>query len=224
MVLTSSGPISFHDIAIEFGGNTSNISFHDYFVGVDTLYTDGTSGIPGPNNPISLHQFLGKGYPMYPPVNFNQSYAYTVSGSGYGDGYYSYTATTERNGGGTCAFAFSTDGNFWQLNPFYPQNNYFSGNNYYGDFVQITFPRQVRVFKYSLYTSNINNPNQWALGASNDGSNWTFLDYRDFGAITMPNWTTYSYYVSNPGHYQYFKFVYMRSDGAYPALQGLKIY
>jgi hypothetical protein len=36
--------------------------------------------------------------------------------------------------------------------------------------------------------------------------------------------TTYTYDVSNPGLYSWFRWVYIRGDGTFPILRGLKLY
>jgi hypothetical protein len=156
----------------------------------------------------------------YPPTDLGKSYTPVVNGLTYGNGTYTIKTTSERNGSGTAAFAFSLSNDFWQINPYNKVNNNFSNKTFYGDYVQIQLPSSINIISYSIKTTNINNPLEWALGGSNDESTWTLLDYQNF-STSLANNQIFTYSVTS-GNYKYFRFVYLRSDGDYPVLQGLK--
>lgn len=226
MVLQSSGAISLSQIRDEFGGGSNPVSLSKYHQNViQANYTNNVPvvGVPNVGAPIGLGHFLGKSMPMFPPTDLSPAYTVTLSGLAYGNGTYNVSATVERNGSGTAANAFNKNGTFWQINPYTSATSTFSGVVYPGDYVQIKLPHTIRAIRYSITTMSINNPLQWALGGSTNGTSWTFLDQRSYATNLASN-TTYYYDVSNPGLYSHFRFVYMRSTGAYPVLRGLKIY
>lgn len=161
---------------------------------------------------------------VYPPINLPNGYSNTVSKQPYGNGLYKISTTTERNGAGTAASAFNEDGNFWQLNPYKKVDTMLSDKKFNGDYVQLELPNPINITGYYFTTMNINNPTEWALGGSNDGNKWTYLDYHNFGNIRMPFNKKYIYNVSNPGSYKFIRFIYIKSDGDYPVLRGLKVF
>lgn len=224
MVLQTTGVIAFGDIRDEFGGSNPMRMAHYNYTTIQTNFTNNipVDGLPAASNLISASNFYGKSMPMYPPTTLPTAYTTTLSNLTYGNGVYNISATVERNGAGTAARAFNLDGTFWQINPYTNPTSTFSGSNYVGDYVQIQIPQTIRVIRYSIRTLGINNPLEWALGGSTNGTTWTLLHYINNASVT--NFTTYEYAVVNPGLYSYFRFVYIRSNGTYPTLAGLKIY
>lgn len=144
-----------------------------------------------------------------------------ISGQLYGNGTYTVSATVERLSQ-KAPYAFGTT-SFWQLNP-YPTSRTMvvSGTTYTGEWVQLVMPSSIIVKKYSLTTTGINNPISWVIAGSTDGTTWYLLDYKNFSTINVN--TTYNFYISNSTSYNYYRFIYIASDGSYPVLYNLKFY
>ena len=160
-------------------------------------------------------------YLPYPPTNLS-GYSTTISGQPYGNGTYTVSATVERNGAGTAANAFGTTST-WQINP-YPTSRTMvvSGTTYTGEWVQLLMPSSIIVKRYSFTTAASNNPLSWTIAGSTDGTTWYLLDYQNLSTIDW--FTTYTFNISNSTSYNYYRFVYIASNGTYPVLSNFKFY
>ncbi len=222
MALPSSGQMSLSNVRAQFGGSEP-VRMSDYYQNaLQSNLTQGVvvAGVPAVGSSISLSNFYGSRMPQFPPANLAQGYAPTLTGLAYGNGTYNITATVERNGGGTAAHAYNTSGLFWQINPFTNPTTTLSGTGYVGDYVQIEMPQAIRVLRYVLTTAASNNPLEWAIGGSMDGTTWTLVDYRTHASIA--SFTTFTYQAQTPGVFRFLRFVYIRSSGFYPTLSGLR--
>jgi len=157
----------------------------------------------------------------YPPAPLTAN-STTLSSKAYGNGTYTVTETVVRFGQlGGMAFNSSSP-YFWQVNP-YPTTTTTTintGTVYTGERVQILLPSAIVINGYTVGSNVGNAPSQWVLLGSNDGSTWYLVDSQtvNFGsyyaAVLFP--------VSPlPAAYKYFRFVYIASAGAYPAVNGI---
>jgi hypothetical protein len=160
-------------------------------------------------------------YLPYPPANLT-GYSTTISGQSYGNGTYTVSATVERNGAGTAANAFGNS-SIWQINP-YPttRTTVVSGTTYTGEWVQLVIPSSIIVKRYSFDTGPSNNPLSWAIAGSTDGNTWYLFDYQNF--TTIAGYITHRFDISNSTTYNYYRFIYIGSNGTYPVLKNFKFY
>ena len=88
-------------------------------------------------------------------------------------------------------------------------SHYYMGKSWVDNWAQIKYPEQVVLDKYAVrvdwYGAVVQNPTEWYLQGSNDGSNWTNIHHitgqggQSFGErreypVTMPEDTKYYYY------------------------------
>ena len=165
----------------------------------------------------------------YPPGPLTGgSYSTGVAGYTYGNGTYTVSASSERNGAGTCSYAFDESlSTYWQWTKPASATTTVSGTSYTGEWVQLYLPVSIPIMAYEVgNTSTTNNmPLQWVLAGSTNGSTWYNLDDQTFSTV---EWTSgyRRFFVSNNRNtnYNYFRFIYQNGNGTYPVLCELKFY
>jgi surface protein len=186
-----------------------------------TILGPGTCTITASQS-LTANYLAAVSYIQYPPTNLT-GYTTIISNQTYGNGTYVTSASVERNGSGTSAYAFNDSSSFWQINP-YPTTTttVVSGTTYTGEWTQILLPTSIIVTQYSFVTGASNNPIEWVIAGSTNGSTWNFLDYKKYSSITW--FTPYTYTIQNSTTYNYYRFIYIGSNDLYPALSSLKFY
>ena len=210
-------------LAWKWGIQTSLPSNHPYYSAPPSTTTT-TLGIvqnvkSNPSVPVTLST-LALTYLPYPPTDLSGN-STVISGQPYGNGTYTVSATVERLSR-RAPYAFGTT-SYWQLNP-YPttRTTVVSGTTYTGEWVQLVMPSSIVVKRYSLTTTSSNNPISWVIAGSTDGTTWYLLDYQNF--TTIAGFTTHRFDISNSTSYNYYRFIYIGSNGTYPVLSNFKFY
>lgn len=72
--------------------------------------------------------------------------------------------------------------------------------------------KSVTVTRYGLFNANDTErfperlPKSWVVYGSRDNKNWTLIDTESAPSMGTTNFEAYSFYIDNPGDYQYYKF------------------
>lgn len=231
MVLTTSGAVKFSDIQTEFGGSDA-IKLSEYYIGAGNITTTSgaLAGIPSSGSSISVSQLRGKWKNSepnrYPPVALSDNTT-TLSGNAYGNGTYvcstSYMYDSTYNqpykafdyNEGDWASGWSCAGMYNETTGLYTgttTTTATNGTSYNGEYLQIQFPVNLKLCKWSIIPRNdftplnITNrlPSTYYILASNNGSSWNFItsisDLNNTGTIT------YEYYYVSQG-YPYWRLV-----------------
>ena len=157
----------------------------------------------------------------FPPAAMTR-YA-TLLNSGYGQGTYVASASSE-NSGEVAWYAFDkSTSTFWRSPTSYTANAPYSGSvrtvdvngtSYAGEWCQIQLPSSIVLSNYVIYGIGGNMPTVWYVLGSRDGTSWNLVDQRNFNSWS--GYTTFT--VSTSQAFTYYRFVFNTSNGATAAL------
>ncbi len=151
----------------------------------------------------------------FPPAAMT-TYATTLN-SGYGQGTYVASVSSEYSGAGWTVFDKNTT-NYWQAS----STGYSSGapytgtvsttdvngNSYSGDWVQIQLPTAITLSSYTLSTEGTANwVKKWFIMGSRDGTNWNLVDQQTYSSWAVASSASATFTVNSARSFTFYRFI-----------------